>query len=127
MRKFTALLTCLMVTGVAGSVFAQEVKNSQIIPQLDREKLPGRQVKVAAICIGFNGEHNAKLKMAIDQLETAGKNGVDIACLPEEFAGTVAEPIDGKLFGQKVQYVRHLPDTRASGGQAVQYGGSNRP
>ena len=97
MRKFTALLTCLMVTGVAGSVFAQEVKNSQIIPQLDREKLPGRQVKVAAICIGFNGEHNAKLKMAIDQLETAGKNGVDIACLPEEFAGTVAEPIDGPI------------------------------
>jgi predicted amidohydrolase len=95
MRKFMSLFACLIVTGLAGYVFAQEVQNSQIIHQLDREKLPGRQVKVAAICIGFNGEHDAKLKMAIEQLETAGQNGVDIACLPEEFAGTKAEPLDG--------------------------------
>jgi predicted amidohydrolase len=94
MRKFTAFFTCLIVPYLAGYIFAQEVHNSEIIPQLDREKLPGRQIKVAAICIGFNGEHDTKLKMAIDQLETAGKNGVDIACLPEEFAGTKAEPLD---------------------------------
>src|SRR4030042_6114244 len=55
------------------------------VPQLDREKLPGRQVRVAAICIGFGGEHHAKLQEAIDQLHTVGKSGVDIACLPEEF------------------------------------------
>lgn len=61
----------------------------------DQQKLPGRQVKVATIPIGFGGDHDQKLKLALDQLETAGANGVDIACLPEEFAGTTAEPILG--------------------------------
>jgi len=65
------------------------------VPQLDRAKLPGRQVKVAAICIGFGGRHEVKLKQAVEHLHTAGANGVDIACLPEEFAGTKAEPIPG--------------------------------
>jgi beta-ureidopropionase len=64
-------------------------------PQLDRAKLPGRQVRVAAICIGYGGEHEAKMKLAISHLETAGRQGVDIALLPEEFAGTTAEPIPG--------------------------------
>ncbi|MHC4520304.1 MAG: hypothetical protein ACYTAS_17070, partial [Planctomycetota bacterium] len=54
----------------------------QAVPQLNRERLPGRQVKVAAICIGFGGDHDTKLKLAIDHLHTAGRNGVDIACLP---------------------------------------------
>ena len=57
--------------------------------------LPGRPVKVAAIPIGFNGDHDKKLALAIDILETAGQNGVDIACLPEEFAGCKAEPVPG--------------------------------
>jgi len=57
--------------------------------------LPGRPVKVAAICIGFGGEHDAKLNLALEHLETAGLEGVDIACMPEEFAGTTAEPISG--------------------------------
>jgi beta-ureidopropionase len=57
--------------------------------------LPGRQVKVAAIPIGFGGDHDQKLKLALEHLETAGQQGVDIACLPEEFAGTTAEPIPG--------------------------------
>jgi hypothetical protein len=94
-RTLTAFLACLIIADLAGYVFAQEVQNSEIIPHLDREKLPGRQVKVAAICIGFSGEHDVKLKMAIEHLHTAGRNGVDIACLPEEFAGTKAEPVDG--------------------------------
>ena len=64
-------------------------------PPLDRSKLPGRQVRVAAIAIGYGGEHEAKLKLALSHLETAGRLGVDIACLPEEFAGTTAEPIPG--------------------------------
>ncbi len=63
--------------------------------QLDREKLPGRQVKVAAIAIGYGGDHDAKLKLATEHLHAAGKAGVDIACLPEEFAGTNAEAIPG--------------------------------
>ena len=76
-------------------MFAQETPTAKALPELDRAKLPGRQVRVAAICIGFGGERDAKLKLAIEHLHTAGTNGVDIACLPEEFAGTKAEPIPG--------------------------------
>ncbi len=61
----------------------------------DSGRLPGRQVKVATIPIGFGGDHVQKLKLAIEHLEVAGANHVDIACLPEEFAGTTAEPIPG--------------------------------
>jgi len=57
--------------------------------------LPGRPVKVAAICIGFGGDHDEKLDLALDHLETAGQHEVDISCLPEEFAGTTAEPVPG--------------------------------
>ncbi len=57
--------------------------------------LPGRQVKVATIPIGFGGDRDQKLKLAIEHLESAGAQHVDIACLPEEFAGMTAEPIPG--------------------------------
>jgi beta-ureidopropionase len=90
MKAFTVFLVCFVILAFTNCILAQE-----IIPQLDRKKLPGRQVKVAAICIGFGGEHDVKLKLALEHLHTAGKNGVDIACLPEEFAGTEAEPIPG--------------------------------
>lgn len=57
---------------------------------------PGRQVRVAAIAIGFGGDHDAKLRLALEHLEIAGKRQVDIACLPEEFAGTTkAETLTG--------------------------------
>ena len=61
----------------------------------DRGNSPGRQVKVSAIAIGYGGDRDQKVKLAIEHLETAGRNGVDIACLPEEFAGLNAEPIPG--------------------------------
>ena len=61
----------------------------------DRATMPGRQVKVAALAIGFGGDHAQKLKLALEHLETAGQHGVDIACLPEEFSGTAAEPLAG--------------------------------
>ncbi len=61
----------------------------------ERTALPGRQVKVAAIAIGFGGDRSQKLGLAREHLETAGQQGVDIACLPEEFAGTMAETIPG--------------------------------
>jgi len=61
----------------------------------DKARLPGRPVKVAAIAIGCGGEHEAKIKLAREHLEAAGTAGVDIACLPEEFAGFKAEPIPG--------------------------------
>jgi hypothetical protein len=95
MRTSKALLVWPLIAALACWVSAEGASGAKVVPQLDRRNLPGRQVKVAAICIGFGGEHDAKLKLAIEHLHTAGKNGADIACLPEEFAGTKAEPIPG--------------------------------
>jgi beta-ureidopropionase len=61
----------------------------------DPSKTPGRQVKVATIAIETGGDHDKKLKLAVAHLEVAGQKGVDIACLPEEFAGYAAEFIPG--------------------------------
>jgi hypothetical protein len=94
-RECISIHLCVLVAVLAGTSFAKDTESLKIIPQLNREKLPGRQVKVAAICIGFGGKHDEKLKLAIEHLHTAGRNGVDIACLPEEFAGTIAEPVPG--------------------------------
>ncbi len=74
----------------------------------DRQSQPGRPVKVAAIAIGCGGNHDAKLKLALEHLETAGRHGVDIACLPEEFAGFAGESIPG-------------PTTKAVGELAKKY------
>jgi hypothetical protein len=54
-----------------------------------------KKVTVAAICIGTGGDRDEKVKQAVDYLKEAGQNKVDIACLPEEFAGFNAEPIPG--------------------------------
>ena len=78
----------------------------EIRPQHERDKLPGRQVRAAAICIGFGGKHAEKLKLAIDHLHTAGRNGADIACLPEEFAGTNAETIPGPTTNAVAQLAK---------------------
>lgn len=85
----TIVENAIVLAGIAwaGSVLAAS--------PADSKALPGRQVKVAAIPIGFGGDHDQKLRLAIEHLELAGANGVDIACLPEEFAGTTAEPILG--------------------------------
>lgn len=73
---------------------------------------PGRNVTVAAICIGTGGDRDEKTKRAIEYLHTAGQNNVDIACLPEAFAGTVPETVPGpttdaiaKLARQHNMYV----------------------
>jgi len=97
MKKRECISICLyvLVAIFVGTSFAKDTESLKIIPQLDRDKLPGRIVKVAAICIGFGGKHDEKLKLAIEHLHTAGRNGVDIACLPEEFAGTNAEAVPG--------------------------------
>ena len=94
--KSRILIRCfVLVFLLAGTGFANDAEGPKIVPQLDRATLPGRQVKVAAICIGFGGRHDEKLKLAIEHLHAAGRSGVDIACLPEEFAGTGAEPVPG--------------------------------
>ncbi|MGD0744392.1 MAG: hypothetical protein ABSA45_04475, partial [Verrucomicrobiota bacterium] len=79
------LLSSLALPG-AGSLAAESTAQAQPAPvsgKLDRAKLPGYQVKLSAIPIGFDGNHDEKLKMASAELEIAGKNGVDAACLPE--------------------------------------------
>lgn len=95
MKISTTFLAGFLIVASACLGWAADVQAEDAAAQLDRDKLPGRQVKVAAICIGFGGERDVKLKQAIGHLHTAGQNGVDIACLPEEFAGTNAEPIPG--------------------------------
>ena len=85
----TSFLSYLMIMVSFSAAHAEEAEMKSVA-QLDRGKLPGRQVKVSAICIGFGGKHEVKLKEAIDHLHTAGKRGVDIACLPEEFAAEFA-------------------------------------
>jgi beta-ureidopropionase len=95
MSRFTVFPVGVLITVSACLLCVQEASSENATAQLERDRLPGRQVKVAAICIGFGGEHDAKLKLALEHLRTAGRNGVDIACLPEEFSGTTAEPIPG--------------------------------
>lgn len=65
-----------------------------------RVALQGRCVKVATIAIDRTGnrnkeQHDKKLRLALEHLETAGQRGVDIACLPKEFAGTTPETVPG--------------------------------
>lgn len=95
MTKRISISLCVLIAILAGIGFGIDKESPRVVRQLDRENLPGRQVRVAAICIGFGGKHDEKLKLAIEHLHTAGRNGVDIACLPEEFAGTDAEPVPG--------------------------------
>ncbi|HEY3324606.1 MAG TPA: carbon-nitrogen hydrolase family protein [Planctomycetota bacterium] len=95
----SASAICLTLLAVADSVCgADDPPPLPTRPQIERDKLPGRQVRVAAIPIGCGGEHDKKLKLALSHLATAGSQGVDIACLPEEFCGTApkdAEPLNG--------------------------------
>jgi predicted amidohydrolase len=72
----------------------------------ERAALPGRQVKVAAIAIGFGGDHDKKLRLGIEHLETAGQQGVDVACLPEEFSGSAAETIPGPTVNAVAELAR---------------------
>ena len=82
-------------TSLLATVFLVLIGGVNVAAGGDAREQPGRRVKVAAICIGFGGEHDTKLKLGLDHLETAGQQGVDIACLPEEFTGTTAEPVPG--------------------------------
>lgn len=81
-------LTCVLV--IVGLTMASWAENA-----ISPAEEPGRPVKVAAICIGFGGDREVKLAQATEHLHIAGKAEVDIACLPEEFAGLQAEPIPG--------------------------------
>jgi len=77
----------VMLLSMAGAAYAAGIEAPQ--------ELPGRQVRVCAVAIGCGGEHDAKLKLALDHLDTAGANKVDIVCLPEMFAGETPEPMAG--------------------------------
>ena len=51
------------------------------------------KIKVSAITIGSSGDYQNKLALALDHLKTSGEFEVDMACLPEIFAGNNPEPI----------------------------------
>ena len=87
MLTTVSMLSAIGVTFLANSVAFATTEDSQ--------SLIGKKVKVAAICIGTGGERDAKVKQAVDYLNTAGESGVDIACLPEAFAGLNPEPVPG--------------------------------
>ena len=89
MKTISFCITVLFAI-VFGEGFAQAAP-------AEASKQPGRQVKVASIAIGCGGQRDAKLKLALEHLEVAGQHGVDIACLPEEFAGRDAEPLPGPI------------------------------
>lgn len=61
----------------------------------DKSNLPGKIVRVAAVCIGTGGDYNEKIEQAIEYLHISGENEVDLACLPEAFASTELETIPG--------------------------------
>ncbi len=89
-------LRCFLYLGIStAALVAEEPSKHRTAAQLNRNELPGRQVRVSAICIGFGGQYDVKLKQAIEHLHIAGQHGVDIACLPEEFAGLQAETVPG--------------------------------
>lgn len=90
-----ALALILALALAAPALRAAEKPQPAPRPPIDRAQTPGRQVRVATIPIGCGGQHDAKLKLALSLLEVAGSQGVDIACLPEEFSGMTAEPVDG--------------------------------
>jgi len=88
------LITLSILSTVAVTFF---VSSSAFAATEDSQSSTGKKVKVAAICIGTGGDRDAKVKQAVDCLDTAGQDGVDIACLPEAFAGLNAEPIPGPI------------------------------
>ena len=101
-------LAMLYLTRSAAVASSLLLVGAMLSAAAERQALPGRQVKVATIAIGFGGDREPKLKLAIEHLNVAGRHGVDVACLPEEFAGCTAEPVPG-------------PTTNAIGELARQY------
>jgi hypothetical protein len=87
-------MRCALVTSLVAISLALPGPSLPAAP-VERQATPGRQVKVASIPIGCGGDHQQKLKLALECLDQAGREAVDIACLPEEFSGMAAEPIPG--------------------------------
>jgi hypothetical protein len=86
---------------------AQRLSSIGAVPHRQgNETLPGRPVTVACVCIGSAGEREAKLHLAENHLDVAGRAGVDVACLPEAFAGMVPEPIPGPTTDAIAKYAR---------------------
>ena len=74
--------------------------------QMSKESTVGRTVRVAAVCIGTGGDRDANIKQAIEYIHVSGENHVDIACLPEAFAGTETEAIPGPTTDAITQVAR---------------------
>ena len=59
----------------------------------DRATSPGRQVKVAAIAIGFGGNHDKKLRLAVEHLETAGRRASTSPACPRNSPAPRPRPL----------------------------------
>ena len=127
----TSLQQLILV--VVGTLIGVSTSPAQQVPQLVRDQLPGRQVKVSAICIGFGGDHDEKLKLAIEHLHVGGQKRRGHR-LPaggvlrhESRAGAGADDQRRGGVGQAVPHVRDLSHPGAGRGQGVQHGGPARP
>lgn len=84
-------IVCLSIALVMTSSLA-------VADQLDRAKLPGRQVRIAGACVGVGKRdcnYEERMSLALESLEAAGKAGADIVCLSELFAGWTPETVPG--------------------------------
>ncbi len=80
---------------------------SAVSRQLDRSKLPGRQVRISAIPMGSSGgSYEFRLGMGLKYLHQAGAEGVDLACLPENFASRKPEVIPGRTTNAVAELAR---------------------
>jgi hypothetical protein len=74
------------------------ISSFAVAGQLERAKLPGRQVRIAGISVGV-GERDCnyeeRMSFVLEHLEAAGKAGADIVCLSELFAGWTPETVPG--------------------------------
>ncbi len=68
----------------------------------------GKPVKVASICFKERGDREENLKEAVNLLHSAGRERVEIACLPEDFlrTGGSAEPVPGPTTKAVAQVAR---------------------
>ena len=66
--------------------------------QLERAKLPGRQVRIAGSCVGVGQRdcnYEERMSFVLEHLEAAGRAGADIVCLSELCAGWTPETVPG--------------------------------
>jgi len=101
-----SVLHALAISLIITSTSLERMSRSSTGRSFQAEK-----VKVAAICIGLMASMMRSSSWPSTTFTRRAKNGVDIACLPEEFSGTQrnrsrAHHGGGSTVGEAVQHVR---------------------